>query len=65
MIYVKLICILISLPMLTGCLVTKTVGAAVDVTATTAGAVIGATGDVIEGTVDVVTPDGKDDEDEG
>jgi len=53
--------IALSAPALSGCLVVKTV----DVAAGAAGAVIGAAGDVAEGAVDVVTPDGDDDDDDG
>lgn len=52
--------LVLSLHLLSGCLVTKTVGAAVEVTGAAAGAAIGVTGEVIEGTVDVITPDGED-----
>ena len=47
-----------SAPLLSGCLVVKTTGAV-------AGAAVGAAGEVAEGAVDVVTPDGDDDEDDG
>ena len=65
MYFTRVMLVFLSLPLLSGCLVTKTVGVAVDVTGAAAGAVIGATGEVVEGTVDVLTPDGdKDDDDE-
>lgn len=48
----------LSAPVLSGCLVVKTV----DVAAGAAGAVVGAAGEVAEGAVDVVTPGGDDDE---
>lgn len=48
---------LLALP---GCLAVKTVDVVTDV----GGAVIGATGEVVEGAVDVVTPDGDDEEDD-
>lgn len=45
-------------PLLSGCLVVKTV----DVAAGAAGAAVGAAGAVAGGAIDVVTPDGDDDE---
>lgn len=55
------LCILAALvftaPLLSGCLVVKTAGAVT-------GAAVGAAGEVAEGAVDVVTPDGDDDADE-
>ncbi len=48
-------------PLLSGCLVIKTV----DVAAGVAGAAVGAAGAVAGGAIDVVTPDGDDDKDEG
>jgi hypothetical protein len=50
--------LLFSAPLLSGCLVVKTTGAV-------AGAAVGAAGEVAEGAVDIVTPDGDDDEDDG
>lgn len=50
---------LIAAPALSGCLVVKTV----DLAAGAAGAVVGAAGEVAEGAIDVVTPDGDDDDD--
>ena len=47
----------LSAPLLSGCLVVKTTGAV-------AGAAVGAAGEVAEGAVDIVTPDGDDDKDE-
>lgn len=61
----RVMLLLFSLPLLSGCRVTKTVGAAVDVTGAAAGAVIGTTGAVVEGTVDLLTPDGDKDDDDG
>lgn len=52
--------LILAAPILSGCLIVKTVDVAADV----AGATIGAAGDVVEGAVDVVTPDGDDDEDD-
>lgn len=52
-----LVLALICAPLLSGCLVLKTVDLAADVT----GAAIGAAGNVAEGAIDIVTPDGDDD----
>ena len=49
--------LILSAPLLSGCLVVKTTGAV-------AGAAVGAAGEVAEGAVDIVTPDGDDDEDD-
>jgi hypothetical protein len=55
-----LILAIIAAPLLSGCLVVKTV----DVAAGAAGAVVGAAGDVAEGAVNVVTPGGDDEDDD-
>jgi hypothetical protein len=52
--------ILMSAPLLSGCLAAKTAGVAVGA----AGAAVGAAGEVAEGAVDIVTPDRDDDEDD-
>ena len=61
--------LILAAPLISGCLVVAAVdtaagvgGMAIDAT----GAVVGAAGEVVEGTVDVITPgDGEDDEDDG
>lgn len=52
--------LILTAPLLSGCLVVKTV----DVAAGAAGAAVGVAGDVAEGAVNVVTPDGDDEEDD-
>lgn len=52
--------LMLTAPVLSGCLIVKTVDVAADVT----GATIGAAGEVVEGAIDVVTPDGDDDDDD-
>ena len=49
--------LILSAPLLSGCLAVKATGAV-------AGAAVGAAGEVAKGAVDIVTPDGDDDEDE-
>ena len=51
-----LVILVFAAPLLSGCLVARTTGAV-------AGAAVGAAGEVAEGAVDIVTPDGDDDED--
>ncbi len=63
-----ILAVLIAAPLMSGCLVVAAVdtaagvgGLAIDAT----GAAVGAAGDVVEGTVDVITPGDGDDDDEG